>query len=225
MKLIEIKNIAKTYIEKSGVRTDALRGIDLAIDRGSFLSIAGPSGSGKTTLLNLIGALDKPTSGEILFDGQDISGIPIARLAEFRLRKIGFVFQAYNLFNTLTALENIEYVLLLQGASAGEYRRKSTDLIARVGMADCANKRPNQLSGGQQQRIAVARALASNPEVILADEPTANLDSQTASKLIDLMRELNQEKNVTFIFSTHDKMVMEKATKLVILRDGKIFNG
>jgi putative ABC transport system ATP-binding protein len=224
MKLIEIKGITKAYVEKSGVTTDALRGINLDIERGSFLSIAGPSGSGKTTLLNLIGALDKPTLGEILFDGQNITTMPIAALAEFRLRKIGFVFQAYNLFNTLTALENIEYVLLLQGARPEEYRRRAAELIERVGLTGCGGKRPNQLSGGQQQRVAVARALASNPEVILADEPTANLDSHTASDLIDLMRDLNTEQNVTFVFSTHDKMVMEKAKRLILLRDGKIFN-
>ena len=225
MALIEIKGITKTYIENSGVRTEALRGIDLAINEGEFLSIAGPSGSGKTTLLNLIGALDNPTSGTIIFDEQDISKIPIAGLADFRLERIGFVFQAYNLFSTLTALENIEYVLILQGHAPAETRKTASALIERVGLSDCANKRANRLSGGQQQRVAVARALASQPKVILADEPTANLDSKTASSLLDLMHELNREKGVTFVFSTHDKMVMEKATRLVLMHDGKIVNG
>lgn len=222
MALIEIKGLTKTYIETGGVRTDALRGIDLAINEGEFLSIAGPSGSGKTTLLNLVGALDKPTSGTIIFDGRNIADLPVSRLADFRLQKIGFVFQAYNLFNTLTALENIEYVLVLQGKPADETRKTASELIDRVGLADCANKRANLLSGGQQQRVAVARALASRPKAILADEPTANLDSNTASRLLDLMHELNREKGITFIFSTHDKMVMEKASRLILIRDGKI---
>ena len=224
MALIDIKDIAKTYVEKSGVRTEALRGIDLTINEGEFLSIAGPSGSGKTTLLNLIGALDTATSGTIIFDGQSISSVPVSGLADFRLKNIGFVFQAYNLFNTLTALENIEYVLLLQGKTPTETEKIASGLIQRVGLSDCAKKRANRLSGGQQQRVAVARALASHPRVILADEPTANLDSHTALNLLGLMHELNREEGVTFIFSTHDRMVMEKASKLVLMRDGKIAN-
>ena len=225
MGFIDIKGVTKTYMENIGVPTEALRGIDLTVNEGEFLSIAGPSGSGKTTLLNLIGALDNPTSGTIIFDGQNISDTPIVKLSDFRLNKIGFVFQAYNLFNTLTALENIEYVLLLQGKPPDQTGVIARDLIGRVGLSDCANKRANRLSGGQQQRVAVARALASHPKVILADEPTANLDSRTASNLIDLMHELNREKGVTFIFSTHDKMVMDKASRLVLMRDGKIVNG
>lgn len=224
MALIEIKDVTKTYVEKGGVNTEALRGINLAINEGEFLSIAGPSGSGKTTLLNLIGALDTATSGTIIFDGQDISNVPVSGLADFRLKNIGFVFQAYNLFNTLTALENIEYVLLLQGRQPAQTAKIASELIGRVGLSDCAKKRANRLSGGQQQRVAVARALASNPKVILADEPTANLDSHTASNLLDLMHELNREKGVTFVFSTHDKMVMDKASRLVLMRDGKISN-
>lgn len=222
MALIEIVNLTKTYIEKSGVKTEALKGVDLTINSSDFVSIAGPSGSGKTTLLNLIGALDKPSSGKIIFEGQDITDIPVVKLADFRLRQIGFVFQAYNLFNTLTALENVEYVLLLQGASSEIRKNKAVELLQRVGLKDLIHKRPNQLSGGQQQRVAVARALASNPKVILADEPTANLDSATASNLIDLMRELNQQLGITFIFSTHDKLVMEKAHRVLLLKDGKI---
>ncbi|MFH0764076.1 MAG: ABC transporter ATP-binding protein [Candidatus Omnitrophota bacterium] len=225
MALIEIKGVTKTYVENTGIRTEALRGIDLVINEGEFLSIAGPSGSGKTTLLNLIGALDNPTSGTIFFDGQEISKTPIAGLADFRLKKIGFVFQAYNLFNTLTAVENIEYVLLLQKKAPDEARKIASGLIGRVGLSDCANKRANRLSGGQQQRVAVARAIAPHPNVILADEPTANLDSKTASSLLDLMHELNRAAGVTFVFSTHDRMVMEKATRLVLISDGKITNG
>ncbi|MDP2928616.1 MAG: ABC transporter ATP-binding protein [Candidatus Omnitrophota bacterium] len=224
MALIDIKGVTKTYVENTGIRTEALRGIDLVINKGEFLSIAGPSGSGKTTLLNITGALDNPTSGTILFDGENISLTPVSKLADFRLRKIGFVFQAYNLFNTLTALENIEYVLLLQGKQPAETRKIASELIGRVGLSDCAKKRANRLSGGQQQRVAVARALASRPKVILADEPTANLDSKTASNLLDLMHELNREDGITFVFSTHDKMVMEKASRLVLIRDGKIAN-
>jgi putative ABC transport system ATP-binding protein len=224
MPLIEIKDVTKTYVEKGGVNTEALRGINLTINEGEFLSIAGPSGSGKTTLLNLIGALDTATSGIIIFDGQNISNILVSGLADFRLKNIGFVFQAYNLFNTLTALENIEYVLLLQGRQPAQTTKIASELIGRVGLSNCAKKRANRLSGGQQQRVAVARALASNPKVILADEPTANLDSNTASSLLDLMHELNREKGVTFVFSTHDKMVMDKASRLVLMRDGKISN-
>jgi putative ABC transport system ATP-binding protein len=224
MALIDIKGATKTYVEHTGIRTEALRGIDLIINKGEFLSIAGPSGSGKTTLLNIIGALDNPTSGTILFDGENISLTPVSKLADFRLRKIGFVFQAYNLFNTLTALENIEYVLLLQGKQPADTRKIASELIGRVGLGDCAKKRANRLSGGQQQRVAVARALASRPKVILADEPTANLDSRTASNLLDLMHELNRQDGVTFVFSTHDKMVMEKASRLVLISDGKIVN-
>lgn len=225
MALIELKSVTKTYIEEGGVSTEAIRGIDLIINEGEFLSIAGPSGSGKTTLLNLLGALDTPTSGTIIFDGQNISKATVSKLADFRLTKIGFVFQAYNLFNTLTAIENIEYVLVLQRRPLSESKRIAAELIDRVGLGDCAKKRANRLSGGQQQRVAVARALASHPKVILADEPTANLDSKTASSLLNLMHELNREKSVTFVFSTHDKMVMEKASRLVLIHDGKIVDG
>lgn len=222
MALIEIINLTKIYTEKSGISTNALQEIDLSINQGSFISIAGPSGSGKTTLLNIIGTLDKPTSGEVIFEGKDITEIPTVNLADFRLFEIGFVFQAYNLFNTLNALENVEYVMLLQGIAPQKRKEKATELLYRVGLGGLIHKRPNQLSGGQQQRVAVARALASSPKVVLCDEPTANLDSTTASKLIDLMRELNQQLNTTFIFSTHDKMVMDKADKVFLLKDGKI---
>lgn len=222
MSLIELTNITKVYRERSGVETPALNGISLSIGAGEFMCIAGPSGSGKSTLLNLIGALDKPTSGKIIFDGMEISAIPIGRLADFRLKKIGFVFQTYNLFNSLTALENVKYVMLLQNQPFEKRKARAMELLNRVGLEKFINKRPNQLSGGQQQRVAVARALSSNPKVILADEPTANLDSNTAGQLLDLMRELNKHFGTTFIFSTHDKLVMDKADRVVLLKDGRI---
>jgi len=224
MALIEAKQIFKSYTEPGGIVTEALRGVSLSVTAGDFVAIAGPSGSGKTTLLNLIGALDKPSSGKIYYEGQDITDIPMDSLASFRLRQIGFVFQAYNLINVLTALENAEYVLLLQEIGAKARRQKSEDILKRVGLEAFMQRRPNQMSGGQQQRVAVARALVAEPKVILADEPTANLDSVTASGLIDLMKSLNREKGVTFIFSTHDKMVMDKADKVFVMKDGEIIN-
>jgi len=223
MKLIEVRNLYKTY-KRGKIQTPALNGIELTINKGDFVSIAGPSGSGKTTLLNIIGALDKPTSGTVLYDKTDITSINIHRLSDFRLRKIGFIFQAYNLIPTLTALENAEYVMLLQGIDKNKRLNKAKEILGKLGLKDCLYKRPGELSGGQQQRVAVARAIVSEPEVILADEPTANLDSANASSLIDSMYELNREKEITFIFSTHDKMVMEKAHKVFLLRDGKLIN-
>ncbi len=222
MALIEIKELTKTYQQKGSPSTQALRGIDLAIEEASFLAIAGPSGSGKTTLLNMIGCLDRPDSGFISIEGDVVSDLSAPRLSGFRLNKIGFVFQSYNLFYQLTALENVEYVMLLQGAGADLRAKKAIEMLEKVGLKDQASKYPGKLSGGQQQRVAVARALASSPRIILADEPTANLDSVTAAGLIDLMRELNRQMKTTFIFSTHDKMVMDKAERLVLLKDGKI---
>jgi putative ABC transport system ATP-binding protein len=222
MALIQTNSLTKTYKEKTGVATEALRGVDLTINQGDFVAIAGPSGSGKTTLLNILGALDNPSSGDLLFEGEQLNAIAVSKLAGLRLKKIGFVFQAYNLFNPLTALENVEYVMLLQGISKSQRKEKAAELLKSVGLENFMHKRPNQLSGGQQQRVAVVRALASNPKVILADEPTANLDSDTAGQLIDLMRQLNQQYKTTFVFSTHDKMVMDKADKVFLLKDGKI---
>lgn len=220
--LVEAKDIVKTYRTKAGIETKALRGVGLSIAEGEFLSIAGPSGSGKTTLLNIIGAIDTPTSGSIIVDGTDLSKRSVAGLATFRLTTVGFVFQAYNLFNTLTALENVEYVMLLKGVPAGDRSKKALEILVSVGLSEFVHKRPNELSGGQQQRVAVARALASSPKLILADEPTANLDSATASSLIDFMRDLNTRHGIGFIFSSHDKMVMEKADRLVKLHDGEV---
>jgi putative ABC transport system ATP-binding protein len=220
MSLIETKNLVKIYAD--GVDIPAVNGVDLAVERGAFICIAGPSGSGKTTLLNLIGALDKPTSGTISYDGQEISSLGLAALSDFRLRKIGFVFQAYNLFPSLTVLENIEYVMLLQGVDKTARYQRVQELLEKVGLKDYLHKTPHQLSGGQQQRVAVARAIAAQPQVVLADEPTANLDSKNAELLVDLMRQLNKEKQITFVFSTHDKLVMDKADKVIFLKDGKI---
>jgi len=222
--LIEAKEIFKSYLEPSGIKTEALRGVDLRIEERDFVCIAGPSGSGKTTLLNLIGALDKPTTGKIYYEGKEITEISLNRLADFRLKRIGFIFQSYNLINTLTALENTEYVMLLQGIDAKTRRQKAEDILNKVGLGAFLHRRPNQMSGGQQQRVAVARAIVTEPTVILADEPTANLDSATASSLLDLMRALNREKGTCFIISTHDKMVMEKSDKVFQLKDGRIVN-
>lgn len=222
MSLIQLTDITKTYREPSGVTTDAVRGVTLSINEGAFTSIAGPSGSGKTTLLNIIGALDKPTSGTIVFDEIDITKTPVVRLAEFRLQRIGFVFQAYNLFNTLTALENVAYIMLIKKVSARERRDKAMEVLRNVGLEEFAHKRPNQLSGGQQQRVAVARALAAQPKVILADEPTANLDSKTSADLIDFMHEINKQYKVTFVFSTHAQVVMDRADRVILLKDGRV---
>ncbi|KHE90607.1 MAG: ABC transporter ATP-binding component [Candidatus Scalindua brodae] len=202
--------------------TEALGGVNLSIEKGDFTAIAGPSGSGKSTLLNLIGALDSPTRGSIFYENIDITKIPLNKLALFRLEEIGYVFQAYNLINTLTAIENVEYVMLLQGISNQIRRKKSIEILKRVGLEPYIHRFPNEMSGGQQQRVAVARAIVAEPKVVMADEPTANLDSKTAENLLDLMKELNEEKGITFVFSTHDQMIMSKARKLILLKDGKI---
>lgn len=222
MEFIAAKDVFKEYTQDTVIKTEALKEINLTVAKKDFICIAGPSGSGKTTLLQLIGALDKPTSGKIFYEGEDITVLPPGKLADFRLHRIGFVFQAYNLINTLTALENTEYVMLLQGVSNKERRKKAEDILKKVDLGDFLHRRVNRLSGGQQQRVAVCRAIAAGAQVILADEPTANLDSQTAANLIELMRQLNQEKGTTFIFSTHDKLVMERADKVFQLRDGRI---
>jgi len=223
MSLIQITNLTKIYSDKnSGIQTKALDSINLAIEKGEFTAIAGPSGSGKTTLLNLIGALDQVTKGQIIIEGHHISSMDNQALAEFRLKKVGFVFQAYNLIATLTALENAEYVMLLQGIEKKQRRLTAENILKDVGLAELMHKRSNQLSGGQQQRVAIARAIATEPLIILADEPTANLDSDTGANLINLMQELNEKKQITFIFSTHDQMVMAKAKRLIHLKDGRI---
>lgn len=221
MSLVRAEGLEKIY-RVDHVEIPALRGIDLIIEEGEFLAIAGPSGSGKTTLLNLIGGLDRPTAGRVFLEGEEITSLSRARLAELRLRKIGFVFQAYNLLPVLTALENVEYVTLLQGAPARERRRRALEILKEVGLEGYADRLPGRMSGGQQQRVAVARAIVARPRLVLADEPTANLDSGTGSELLETMRRLNLDHGVTFVFSTHDPLVMEQAERLVRLRDGKI---
>ena len=212
-----------TMVYRAGeIETVALDRVDFTVQQGEFSALCGPSGSGKTTLLNLLGTLDRPTSGRVLVGGEDTSEMGEAARAKLRLRKLGFVFQSYNLVPVLSALENVEFVLLLQGVESVERRRRSLAVLADVGLAELAEKRPNEMSGGQQQRVAVARAIASQPEIVLADEPTANLDSKTAEDLLDLMQRMNRERGVTFLFSTHDPRVMARARRVVRLVDGRI---
>jgi putative ABC transport system ATP-binding protein len=221
MTILAARGLTKIYVTR-GVETAALNGIDLTVEEGEFTSLAGPSGSGKTTLLNLFGALDEPTTGEVVLDGEKLADLSSERLADVRLRKLGFVFQAYNLIPVLTARENVEFVMQLQGIPAAERRERACELLGEVEIADLADKRPLEMSGGQQQRVAVARAIASRPRIVLADEPTANLDSGTAGRLLDLMERLNRERGVTFLFSTHDPLVIGKAFRVIRLQDGRI---
>ena len=221
MNIIEIKNLSKVYDAKT-IPVNALNGIDLAFREGEFTSIVGPSGSGKTTMLNLLGGLDSPTSGEIMIDNTDITGLKSRQLIDFRLRNIGFVFQSFNLIPVLTAKENVEFIMQLQGVSKERRDKRTFELLKSVGLGDKINTRPYKLSGGQQQRVAVARALASKPKFILADEPTANLDSKSAENLLEIMEKLNREEHITFIFSTHDARVVAKARRVITLEDGKI---
>jgi putative ABC transport system ATP-binding protein len=221
MEIIKVKDLEKTY-EDNGIPVHAIRGVNLDVSKGEFLVIAGPSGSGKTTLLNMIGALDKPTRGQIYFEGDDITQKSKTELSSFRLHKLGFIFQAYNLIPVLTALENIEFSMMLLGVPENEREERALNLMEELGIKDLAHKRPNEMSGGQQQRVAVARAIVNDPSIVLADEPTANLDSKTAGHLLDLMQKMNEEKNITFIFSSHDKQVMNRAKRLLILKDGLI---
>jgi len=200
----------------------ALNQVDLEISEGEFTALCGPSGSGKTTLLNVIGALDRPTSGRVIVDGTDLGQLSDSGRAEFRLKKIGFVFQAFNLIPVLSAVENVEFVMQLQGVPAAQRRTLAINTLKEVGLEGLENRRPGELSGGQQQRVAVARAIVNTPKLVLADEPTANLDSKTAQALIELMKRMNREHGVTFIFSTHDPLVMESARRLIRLQDGKI---
>ncbi len=219
--IVEMKNVKKTY-RQGKIDVLALRGLDLQVQPGEFVAICGPSGSGKTTALNLIGALDKPTSGSVSVDGQELSKMGRRALSRMRRDRIGFVFQAYNLIPVLSAYENAEAVMALQGSSASERRATVMKLLEDVGLQGMEKRRPHELSGGQQQRVAIARAIASNPAVVLADEPTANVDSETADKLLAIMEKLNRERGVTFVFSTHDQKVMERARRIVRLVDGKV---
>ncbi|RMG80999.1 MAG: ABC transporter ATP-binding protein [Bacteroidetes bacterium] len=219
--IIKTSELTKTYTDVA-VPVHAVNHVNLEITQGEFTAIIGPSGSGKTTLLNLLGGLDKPTSGEIWVDDVKINDLSDNELIDFRLYNIGFVFQAYNLIPVLSAVENVEFIMLLQNKPKAERQKRALQLLQEVGLADRVNNKPTELSGGQQQRVAVARALASKPKFILADEPTANLDSHSTSNLLDIMERLNKEENSTFVFSTHDQRVIERARRVITLEDGKI---
>lgn len=222
MSVVKLSNVEKTY---PGVQpVHALQAVSLSVEAGEFTAIVGPSGSGKTTLLNVIGGLDRPTSGQVWVNNTDIVSLSDNELINFRLLNIGFVFQAYNLIPVLTAAENVEFTMLLQGRSKTERDSRVAELLGEVGLADRKNNRPGQLSGGQQQRVAVARALAPKPRFILADEPTANLDSASATTLLDIMAELNRREGITFIFSTHDNRVIDRARRVITLEDGKVIS-
>jgi putative ABC transport system ATP-binding protein len=219
--IVEVEGVTKVY-QDGKIAVSALQGIDLNLQKGEFVAVAGPSGSGKTTLLNIIGGLDKPTTGNVFLEEKPLSAMSRGELSRLRLHRIGFIFQSYNLVPVLTAYENAEFVLLLQKRPAEERRKRVVNLLEEVGLAGLENRFPREMSGGQQQRVAIARSIAPEPALVLADEPTANVDSQTAAELLDLMEKLNQENKVTFLFSTHDPAVMERARRLIRLKDGRI---
>ena len=222
MALLVLKKVEKIY-QEGQVEVPALRGVDLQVDRGEFSTVFGPSGSGKTTLLNLIGALDKPTAGTVIFDGESINEMNKKELALLRRHNIGFVFQSYNLIPVLTAYENVEFALrIARGKKGKSTRDRVMNMLDDVGLAEMADRRPNELSGGQKQRVAIARALVKEPKLVLADEPTANLDSKTSKDVLGHMVHMNEEQGTTFIFSTHDPLVMEYAHRMIEIRDGKI---
>ena len=219
MKIVECMDVNKTY-QQGHVKVQALNNVSFSIEQGEFMALAGPSGSGKTTLLNIIGGLDLADSGRVVVDGKSFEKMTQSQLAQLRLQKIGFVFQAYNLIPVLSAAENVEFVMLLQGLQAKERHERAKAILDDVGLKDKYDRRPAELSGGQQQRVAVARAIVANPSIVLADEPTANLDSKTGMGLLEIMKKMNEEKKVTFVFSTHDKMVMNYARRLLQIHDG-----
>lgn len=223
MKIIEIKNLHKIY-NGSSVSVHAVNGVDLSFEEGEFTAIVGPSGSGKTTLLNIIGGLDDATEGSVTISNVQIDKLSSRKLTDFRMKNIGFVFQAYNLIPVFTAKENVEFIMHLQGSSKTDREARTTELLKAVGLGGMENRRPSKLSGGQQQRVAVARALASKPKFVLADEPTANLDSKSTENLLDIMEQLNKEEKITFIFSTHDQRVVKKARRIITIEDGKIIS-
>lgn len=223
MNVIETKNLFKIY-KQGEMEIRALNNVTINFKQGEFTAIVGPSGSGKTTFLNSIGGLDSPTSGFVYINNEDITKLSSNELIDFRLNNIGFVFQSYNLIPVLTAKENVEFIMLMQGTSRFKRDKRALELLKSVGLSDQYNRRPNQLSGGQQQRVAVARALASKPKFVLADEPTANLDSVSTANLLDIMSRLNKEENMTFIFSTHDQRVIDRANRIINLEDGKILS-
>jgi putative ABC transport system ATP-binding protein len=219
--IVQLEGVTKDY-GQGNVTVHALRGVDLTIQKGDLAAVAGPSGSGKTTLLNVISGLDTPSAGRVWVDGKEVTKMSRSRLSKLRLNRIGFVFQAYNLIPVLTAYENAEYVLMLQGAPAKDRREKVMGLLKQVGLEGMEKRFPRELSGGQQQRVAIARAIAAQPALVLADEPTANVDSKTAASLLDLMVRLNEEQQATFLFSTHDQNVMKRSKRLILLKDGMI---
>lgn len=221
MKVIEIKNLEKIY-NSTSVPVHAVNGINLEFQEGEFAAIVGPSGSGKTTLLNILGGLDDPTHGTVIINNEDLSTLSSSERINFRLKNIGFVFQSYNLIPVMTAFENVEFIMQLQKWPKPKRHERTEQLLKAVGLGERMHNRPNKLSGGQQQRVAVARALASKPKFILADEPTANLDSKSTETLLDIMEKLNREENITFIFSTHDQRVVKKARRVVTVEDGKV---
>ena len=223
MALVKIENLMKNY-QQGDVEVPALRGVNLLVEEGDFAALVGPSGSGKTTLLNQIGGLDRATSGRLEVNGHNLINMSESALANYRLHNIGFVFQAYNLVPVLSAVENVEFIMVLQGRPAAEARKEARNYLERVGLIEYTDRRPKALSGGQQQRVAVARALAAGPRLVLADEPTANLDTENALALLELMREMNREEGVTFLFSTHDQRVMERAARVIELQDGVVAN-
>jgi len=223
MKIIEIKDLHKIYNSDS-VSVHAVNGIDVSFEEGEFTAIVGPSGSGKTTLLNILGGLDDATEGSVIIEGVKINELSARKLTDFRMKNIGFVFQAYNLIPVLTAKENVEFIMHLQGANKADRDARTSELLQAVGLGEMMNRRPSKLSGGQQQRVAVARALASKPKFVLADEPTANLDSHSTENLLDIMEQLNKEEKITFIFSTHDQRVVNKARRVITIEDGKIIS-
>ena len=219
--ILRTENVVKSYISGE-IEVDALKKINISIKKGEFTAIAGPSGSGKSTLLNLLSGLDKPTSGNVYIKENSISDMTGNQLSDFRRDHIGFIFQSYNLIPVLTVKENIEYIMLIQGIPEAERQHRVNEILKDVGLVEMGKRRPAQLSGGQQQRVAIARAVVSRPDIILADEPTANLDSVTANNLIDMMKSLNETKGITFLFSTHDKRIMDHSRRLIILKDGVI---
>lgn len=221
MKVLELNKLHKIYNE-TAIEVHAVNGVDLTFDKGEFAAIVGPSGSGKTTLLNMIGGLDKPTKGEVTINGTKIAKLGKSKIIDFRMKNIGFVFQSYNLIPVLTAKENVEFIMGLQKWPKEKRNKRTKELLEAVGLGDRLNSRPSQLSGGQQQRVSVARALASKPSFVLADEPTANLDSKSTSQLLEMMKDLNKKENITFIFSTHDQRVIDKARRVITIEDGKI---
>jgi putative ABC transport system ATP-binding protein len=221
MAIVSIENATRHYQDGDHV-VEALRGLNLTVEKGEFTAIMGPSGSGKTTLLNLIGGMDTPTGGKVVVSGQEVSSMSKTERSDLRRDHIGFIFQSYNLIPVLTAQENTEFVMLLQGKSEAERGARAKEILAAVGLAGMEGRRPAELSGGQQQRVAVARAIATKPTIVLADEPTANLDSETKAELISLMRRMNEEEGVTFLFSTHDPEVIDVARRVVTLRDGQV---